>query len=342
MRKLRIIIDILHPAHVHFFRNFIKKMEKEGHKILVTVRSKEIAVDLLKQYKIPYIMLSKQKKGIGLLKEFISRTYKLYRISKKFKPDCYMGIMGPSISVVGKLLRKPCYVFYDTEHAKITNIFAFRLATKVITPDCYMDNIGKKHVKYSGYHELAYLHPDLFKPKAIKGIKKGKTYVLRFVSWAASHDIGHKGLSLALKRYIVKLLSEKGNLIITSESKLPKEFEKYRLSLPPNKIHDLLYYSDLYIGEGATMASEAAVLGTSAIYINTLPLGYINDQQRNGLVKYFDPRKENVDRKIIDYLHFLLSQKDLKKHSQKLRNKLLKNKVNVTDWMLRFIKHEMK
>ncbi len=37
----------------------------------------------------------------------------------------------------------------------------------------------------------------------------------------------------------------------------------------------LLAYATLFIGEGATMASECAVLGTPAIYVNSLQLGYL-------------------------------------------------------------------
>ena len=33
---MRILIDILHPAHVHFFRPFIGEMQARGHEIRVT------------------------------------------------------------------------------------------------------------------------------------------------------------------------------------------------------------------------------------------------------------------------------------------------------------------
>ena len=52
---MNILIDIGHPAHVHYFRNFIKIMENKGHKFLIISRNKEMEQYLLNIYKIPYI-----------------------------------------------------------------------------------------------------------------------------------------------------------------------------------------------------------------------------------------------------------------------------------------------
>ena len=161
---MRIIIDILHPAHVHFFKNFVWEMEKRGHKILITARDKDITLRLLDAYGFRYVIISRMRKGkFGLLHEFITRNRRFYKICKRFKPDVLLGIMGPTISVVGKILKIPAIVFYDTEHAKITNRFVYPLATCICTPSCYIGK-EKKQFRYNGYHELAYLHPKRFKP----------------------------------------------------------------------------------------------------------------------------------------------------------------------------------
>jgi len=51
---MKILLDIGHPAHVHYFKNFIKIMEDKGHQFLITSRNKEIEHHLLKQYKIAF------------------------------------------------------------------------------------------------------------------------------------------------------------------------------------------------------------------------------------------------------------------------------------------------
>ena len=72
-------------------------------------------------------------------------------------------------------------------------------------------------------------------------------------------------------------------IFISSEKEIPPNLEKYKLLVPVEKMHSVLYFSSLYIGEGATMASEAAVLGTPSIYLSKLSVGYLKDLSKNSL-----------------------------------------------------------
>ena len=56
---MKILIDIGHPAHVHYFRNFIKIMKSRGHKLLVVARDREVVYDLLNYYSIEFISRGK-------------------------------------------------------------------------------------------------------------------------------------------------------------------------------------------------------------------------------------------------------------------------------------------
>ena len=101
---MRVLIDILHPAHVHFFRNFYAEMESRGHKVCITARDKDRSVELLRAYDLPYQQISQQKSGgAGLMLEMAQRTPKLMKIMRSFKPDAMTGIMGPSIALAGAL-----------------------------------------------------------------------------------------------------------------------------------------------------------------------------------------------------------------------------------------------
>ena len=119
---MRILIDILHPAHVHFFRPFREDMLAAGHDVLVTSRRKDVTIELLDAFDIPHRVLSSQRRGrAGLARELLSRTARLVRAARRFRPDVMTGIMGPSIAIAGKLLRTPRVVFYDTGIATSTN-----------------------------------------------------------------------------------------------------------------------------------------------------------------------------------------------------------------------------
>ena len=334
---MKILIDILHPAHVHFFKNFINIAQKKHHNILVTSREKEMTNYLLDIYGIDHVSISSiSNSTLGLGKELLFRNLRFLKIANKFKPDVLLGIMGPTIAPIGKLTGTPSLVFYDTEHAKITNSWVYPLATKIVTPVCYNDNLGKKHVTYNGYHELAYLHPNYFKPDISVLNKLGldekeRFAIIRFVSWGAGHDIGKQGISLETKKRIIKLLSKNMKVFISSEKQLPPDLERFKLSIPYEKIHDALYFAYLYFGEGGTMASEAALLGTPAIYANCLKLGYIQELETvYDMIYSYDNPNEGFNQ----IKNLLGSDVDLKKEWILKRKKLLKDKIDVTKFLV--------
>jgi len=337
--KLQLTID--HPAHVHFYKNLLWNLEKDEHEVKIVAGEKESTLDLLDFYGFNYEILGKHHSGLS--RKFIDRfifNYIFYKASKTFNPDILTSIGGTIVSHVGKIIRKPSIVFTDTEHAKLGNLLTFPFATTVCTPSCFKKDLGKKQVRYNGYHELAYLHPNYFKPDSsvldkLNLTKNDKFIILRFVSWGASHDIGQKGLDINTKREYIKKLEDYGSVFITSEVKLTKDLERYAIRVSQEKIHDLLYYATMYIGEGATMATEAGILGTPSIYISSLvgTMGNFDELEKEyGLVYSFkDPQKA------LERVEGLLHENNLKSKWRVKREKLLKEKIDVTKWMTEFI-----
>jgi len=337
---VKILIDILHPAHVHFFRNFRQEMIEFDHEIIITAREKDVALDLLDEYGITYQALSKQRRGVKLAVELLQRTWRLLEVVRAEKPDVMVGIMGPCITLVGRLTGTPAVVFYDTEFARQTNWFTYPLAHSVCTPDCYQGKVRGNHVTYAGYHELAYLHPRRFEPDSARvrtfGLEAEKPYsLLRFVSWEAVHDVNEKGLTLSQKRALIEELSSYGRVVISSETDLPEEFESYQLRGPVSDIHHVLAHAEMVIGESATMASEAAVLGVPAVFIATTGRGYTDDQQkRYGLVDYFT--EDRFDEAMAT-IRARFAAGSPRAQSVAARNRLLTEKIDVTQWMVDYI-----
>ncbi|MBN2013925.1 MAG: DUF354 domain-containing protein [Candidatus Altiarchaeota archaeon] len=340
---MKVLVDIGHPAHVHFFKNVIWELEKKGHEVKITAREKEISLDLLTAYGFQYTNLGKNRTGlinkaIGMLK----MDYNMYRIAKQFRPDILTGLGSMYAAQVGKLINKPSILFTDTEHAKLVHWLTNPFATVICTPTCFKKDFGQKQIRYNGYHELAYLHPDYFRPNAKVldelGLARGERFIiLRFVSWKASHDIGRKGFDMATIKDYVKKLESYGRVFITSEATLTQDLEKYRIMINSEKIHDLLYYATMYIGEGATMASEAAILGTPSLYVNPLPLGYISEEsERYGLVHIFPNPKEGQINALQKALE-LLEDKNLKNEWKEKRKKLIEEKIDVTHFIVELI-----
>ncbi len=284
---MKILLDILHPAHVHFFRNAIGLLESQGHKVSVTARDKDLTVKLLELYGIPHICISKEASSrTGLISELFSRNYRLAVLIRKEKPDVMASIGGISTAQVGFLTRTRNLIFYDTENATISNIMSYPLASEVITPECYNKNVLGRHITYPGYHELAYLQPLRFTPDQEilrgHGVNPEEPYsVVRFVSWKALHDVKAKGFNLEDKIRLTEVLEKQGNVYITSESPLPEEFDRFRLPLPPHQVHHLLAFARLFIGESATMASESCILGTPFVYLDIVGRGYTDEQEQS-------------------------------------------------------------
>jgi predicted glycosyltransferase len=163
--EMKLLIDIGHPAHVHLFKNFVWEMKKRGHEVLITARKKEITLDLLDKYGFDYITVGEMKSGtFNLMKEWVLRDIRILNLALNFNPDILIGMHNPVVSHVAKILRKKSIIFTDTEHAKLANWVTFPFSDSICTPSCFKRDIGKKQIRYNGYHELAYLHPNYFTP----------------------------------------------------------------------------------------------------------------------------------------------------------------------------------
>jgi len=335
---MKILIDIGHPAHVHYFRNFIKIMQEKKHTLLVVARDKEVSQDLLKRYNIAYV--TRGKGGIGFLGKIIylvKTNFILLFKALSFKPDIFLSFSSPYAAQVSWVLRKPHIGFTDTEHAKLGNFAFMPFTSHIITPKAFLSELGDKHIKFNGFMEQCYLDSKYFTANddvsSLLKIEKNDKYILlRFVSWGAVHDTGHSGLSDSAKLEIIETLSKNYKIFISAEAELPLKFMKYKLNISSDKMHDVLKNATLFIGEGATMASECAVLGTPAIYVNSLSAGTLIAQEKSGSIFGFR-NSDGVLEKALE----ILDMKNLKEKFQENKNILLKESIDVTAFIVWFI-----
>ena len=338
---MRILVGVAHPKHVHIFKNFINEMEGRGHEVKILAVEKDITEYLLKQFDMPYTLIGNNPHQV--YKKILSVPkweYLTLKIAREFKPDIYIGRALPHFAHVSSMLRKPSIIFEDTEHATSVQKVCFPFTDAIVTPSCYKVDLGKKHVRFEGYYELAYLHPNYFTPNPAVldeiGLGEDDTFIiLRFVSWDASHDIGHHGIRD--RTALVRELERYGQVFITSEGRLDGGLAKYQIKVAPEKMHDLLYYATLLYGESATMASECAVLGTHAIYCDFAGRGYTDEEEEKyGLVYNFKLDESSI-RSSLEKAVELLGDNNLKNLGRKKREKLLEDKIDVTAFMVWFV-----
>lgn len=335
---MRILIDIGHPAHVHFFRHAITELEHRGHVIAVTAQPKDVTFELLDSFQIPYTVISSPALP-SLLRpvKMLVRDWRLWKFCRKFKPDVLTTIGGIWAPQVAFAMRKPSIAWDDTEHAKFGHLATRPFATAIYSPDCYNLARAKKQHFYPGTHDLAYLHPNRFKPDIAVvrdiGIDPAESYcIIRLVSWQAVHDIGQRGFASSKLLDFIKSIEQFARPYITSEKPLPEELKAYQLRIPVHLIHHVMAFASLCVGEGATMMTESAVLGTPAVYINTLGAGVIDMFEEYGLLRQTADTDEAL-RICLDWL----KDPEAKEKCLKAKDKLLSDKIDVTDFIVESI-----
>ncbi|MHC4950315.1 MAG: DUF354 domain-containing protein [Planctomycetota bacterium] len=278
---MRVLVDIVDTGHVQFFRPIIERLLAEGHQVKVTARQKDITLYLLDKFHISYQSISRMGQGLlGLGWELFRRDIKLFQIARKFRPDVILAQTGVSAARVGWLLRIPTVVLEECEHAKLQRILSLPFATRIMTGTGYLHSHGKRQRCFRGVWVQPYLDPRRFQPQKQPLLKAGVNpdepyIVLRVVAWQAAHDFGHQGIDENTLIKAVDHLERHGRVLISAEKPLPPSLADHVNPVSPEDVHHLLAFARLYIGEGATMAAEAGVLGTPSIKCNSLDYGYL-------------------------------------------------------------------
>jgi predicted glycosyltransferase len=339
---LKVLIDIGHPAHVHLFKHFAWEMEKKGHSILFTCRDKEFEIFLLQEYGFKYKSFGKKYKSLigKILGLFIFDLKEIFT-GLKFNPDILLSHGSIYAAHASFILNKPHISLEDTFNFE--QIRLYKPFTKTILTADYENPLkSDKVLKYAGYHELAYLHPNKFTPNKdilyTLGVKEGEKYViLRFVSWNASHDMGHKGMSVEMKIKAVKEFSKYAKVFISSEGKLPEELEKFKIKIPADKIHDAIAFSALLFGESSTMSEEAAMLGVPSIFMFNSSTIYTQHLEKEYKLVF------NLSESIEDQSNAILLGTEILKDNnsfqkwKKLRDKMLSEKIDVSAFLVWFV-----
>jgi len=333
---MKVAISIEHPAWAHQFKNIIKKNDEDD--TLVLAVDKDGDLRLLDSFGIKYKKMANStgtnviEKGFLFIKLCITYTLAI----KKFKPDILIGRASPMMAVAAKINGIPHVLFEDTEVSKFSLNICKKYSRCILTPQTFLMDLGEKQIRMPIYKELFYLHPDVFTPdeNIVKdsGIDIDKPYVIvRFIAWNASHDVGKKGITGAQKIDFIKELAKLCKVYISSESELPDELREYELKCAYESIHHVLYYATVVISEGASMASEAAILGTHAFYLNEIASGTTEEQEeRFNLLRVMHDPNTRYD-KALEETRILLEDKELWNKGKEKRDKIIREMPNPND-----------
>lgn len=344
---MNILIDIGHPGQVHLFRNVIELLKRNNHKVIVTVKDIPSAIILLKAFYIPFTVIGSKFDSLFLkgLSQ-IRYDYNLHRIARDEKIDI---AVGSSITITHVSVLHPLKAIVldddDAEAVKLFSLFAHPFADCILSPfPLAHQRTGDKDLTYRGTHELFYLYPKYFKPDPSilddVGVAGNEMFfILRFVSGKAYHDKSEKWLTTSQKMRIIKLLESSGKVFITTEREIEPEFQKWQLRIAPEKVHHLMYYATMFVGDSQTMTSEAAILGTPALKCNTFAhkLSIPNMlEEKYDLCYSYQPAE--FDR-MIEKIRTLLGLSDIKQKWLTKREKFLNDSIDPTSFLVWFIEN---
>jgi uncharacterized protein len=342
MVQPRLLIYLGHPAHYYIFQQVIKHCIANGIPLQVAIKKKDVLEDLLRNENVPYINIMPHERSLtawGIIKGIGYRAKEVLSIARSFKPTVMAGTSA-EIPWVGKLLGIKTYVFNEDDYDVVKNFcrVAYPMATAVVAPN--VCNVGKydyKKTAYNSYHELAYLHPQVFTPNsaiAQRYVDITQPYfILRFSGLGAFHDVGKTGITDAKALQLVKLLLPYGKVYITSERLTSAELAPYQLNIQPIHMHHIMNYATMYIGDSQTMTAEAAVLGVPAYRYNDFvgKLSYLTELENvYQLAKGFTTNNWDA---MLEAIAIDLKNTSLKQvHATRLQQ-LLSEKINAAEFI---------
>lgn len=347
---MNVLIQLSHPAHFHLYKNVAKNLMDDGHKVFIMIKTKDILEDLLKQSGLPYYNILKEahrKNKFGFLWDMLVRDWRMLRFVKKNKIDLLTG-STVEVAQVGWLTGK-ARVNTGEDDMRIVPLFqkiAGPFIQTMLSPvSCDNWKLEPKSIKYAGYHKLAYLHPNQFRPEKSVVEKYFSTerpyFVLRFAKLKAYHDIESDahGINTEIAQRLIDMLLPHGDVYITAERELEPQFEKYRLHIDPLDIHHVLAFAKLYIGDSQSMAVEAAMLGTPSLRFNDFAgrIGVLEELEHT--YKLTCAISPSEPQRLYDKVAELLAMPDMGDAFQQRRLKMLSEKIDVTAFFTWFIEN---
>jgi predicted glycosyltransferase len=339
---LNYLFDLNHPAHFHLFKNSIQALKKSGHNVFITARPKDVLLQLLMHSGLKYILLDKSK---NLVFEHIVNVFSMYQIFRTNSIDIAIGV-SIYIAQASKLCKTKSIVF-DDDDISVTRLFALlshTFANNVFSPLVLMKERNRqKDIFHNSLHELAYLHPNYFRPRQNilnkYQLHKNEFFsILRLSALKAHHDRGEEGLTVNQCLKLINELEKYGRVLISSEIEMPEIQSRY-YSIEPSDFHDVMSYSGILVCDSQTVASEASVLGVPSVRINSF-VGRISvlEELENKYHLTFGFKPKCFD-EALNKIKELIISKDTKGKFKKKRTHLIDDKIDLTAFFLWFIEN---
>jgi uncharacterized protein len=277
---MRIWIDLATPPQVIFFRPIFNCLAQKGHELLITAQDYAQTVPLVERYNLPASRIGRHG-GHGIRRKAtasLSRVAGLMRWARCQRPiDLAVSHNSYTQALAARVLGIRTVNLMDYEHQPMNHL-SFRLAHRVIVPDCFPEEVvtrcgaSKKTLRYPGFKEQVYLSD--FSPAEclLKELRVHPDRVTIAMRPPSTWTMYHLAVKNDLFHSLLSMLAERNDTFIILLPRIPEQGEAVRqrglsnVWIPSRPLDGptLIYAADLVISAGGTMNREAAVLGTPA------------------------------------------------------------------------------
>lgn len=342
---MKILIYVGHPAQLYFFKNAIKYFKDNKHDIFLVIKSKDVLENLVKKFGFEYnniLSEGRKESRIGIIWGLIKRDIRLLKIAFFYKPDILLG-SDASLAHVGFLINKPVITTSEDDYTVIPYLakLTYPFTSHIVTPEvCDVGKWYRKKVGYNGYMKLAYLHPKYFNSGSFAEINNDSNKILiRTSKLNAHHDFRINGLDLGLIKEIISRYGKTHEIFISSEYVINSSLKSYLLRISPEKIHQFLLKCKLLISDSQSMSMEAAMLGIPSIRFSDFAgkISVLEELEHKYKLTY--GFKSSETELLFDKLDKLLKTENLREVFEARRQKMLKDKIDITAFMVWLIEN---
>jgi len=298
-----------------------KELKSLGHEVLLTCRSYEYTVGSIRRFGFDPVIIGSYGEGGSKEKIFqdIKRMEGLLRLLSTIgeTPKVLVAYPNPPAARVAFGLGIKYVALTDSPHAVIPSRLSLPLADVIITPSAvpkseiekYIYRGGTKIYQYEGVDEIAWLlrcKPDEKYIRAVLRLKPFNYVVFRPREYLATYYSIKPAVSVTK---VIKELSDLGFTVVvlprySTDMSLVEELSKQGINVRLIKdMYDgvsLAFYARAVITGGATLAREAALLGTLGVTYFPFSL-YVNDYvAEKGFPLYVAKTDDDIVELVVD------------------------------------------
>lgn len=280
---MRIWIDLVNSPHVAFFSPLIKRLESDGHQVILTYRDFAQTKPLVRKFGLKATLIDGHggKSKIGKILSLLKRTVSLVKFAKEQRIDVAVSHNSYFQIIAAKILGVPSLTSMDFE-GQPANHLAFRLADRVCLPDAFPEASARKFgaktiVRYPGLKEdicLSGFNEEKCFRESVKqafNLTDGDlTKPVVVVRPPPSLALYHNNENSLFDLFLSKLDKEEVTVLVlprvkSQQYEIEERFSRFNFSETTLDGLQLVNFADYVASGGGSMNREAACLGTPAI-----------------------------------------------------------------------------